>query len=135
MNELAPLIRKIKIKEYGYGDLEAMLLVAYERSLHYEFSPQFFDILNCFWEAFEESRLFNLYCVSLDYPFHKSELDEDILEKLLLMMGAEFVTMIGEPVNAAQNCLIKNWRSYEPVSYPDQLRLPEHSQQGRLSFI
>lgn len=135
MNELAPLFRKRKIKDYEYGDLEAMLLVGYQRALGYEFSPQFFDVLNYFWDAFEESRLYNLYCCSLDYPFHKSEIDEDVLERLLLSMGAEFITMQGEPVNAAQNCLIENWRSYEPVSYSYQLRLPEHSQQGRLSHL
>ena len=133
--ELATFIKR-NIKEFEYGDLENFLIIAYQKARFYRPVPEILDVFIAFCDVFEESRLHSLFCCTLDYNLHRSEVcDEDFLEAVLFNIGAEFITSDGNHVNDSQVTLLQNWRSHEPISYTDQHRLAARAQSSHLVIV
>lgn len=116
--------QKRKIREFGYGDIEEFLIMAYSEATYYREIPDIHDICFCFWATVEQSGIFILQCLSLDYPLHRSEISDEFLESILFEIGAEFIDMDGDHINEAQNILICNWRAVnDTAKQPTQSRL------------
>jgi hypothetical protein len=135
-NSLLTVFEKLPLEDYRQFDLEDLLIQAYRYSLTFHDIPEMWGIVERFYELEAQSGERQWYCPSLEYTFHSSEINEEILETILEGLGAEFRTLLGDVRNEAQNRLFEEeWRSHEPISYHTRHRWSQGSHESHLRCL